>query len=507
MIPNIAQRTEQMTRARKHRSRPADSVVEFFSLFILGWAVAFVMFLLHDFEFFKAIDRSVTDALMRDSARVQLASTSVDSTVKHPPRIVFIDVGEESCRAWAKSCTLGMMTPRDKLREIADAITDGSGPKLVVFDIEFAPLPSDSSNDEGLTSAILRLASKADVITLRPMVVDPHSSNSRDIGYRSILDRELAQKLSCERKTNERKTNVWFASPLIESDPDGVVRSVYAWDEILIEEAHKVGRLPGVGFLGAALLTSQCEVLRCYFDASNSVDSTPDARQTCHGKIQIADQLYFPTDAKPARRDRILFSLPYKIESADVDHPSVPSQFETIEAYKLAGRVKDTPTLLADSIVVVGGSYWSSGDHHVVPLNASMPGAMVHANAIRAYAMGRIVDEHFFSFPVKVVFIAAAAFIGAVFHFVGSWASTGLQPWRAFFFRFAITAAGIAVSVFVVTVVGIPWASRELVISGKAIGVLTPALAIALEGACEMFGQLRAQLHVLLNRAYFWMEK
>jgi CHASE2 domain-containing sensor protein len=497
---------EPMAHDPRTHSWLAGFVIEACLLFLLGWAVAFALFLFHDSELFKRIDRTVTDSLMRAAARNQLASM-VDSTA---PRFVFVDFDEEACRQWAKgtSCTLGMITPRDRIADIANAISaaaeDRGRPKLVVFDIEFAPQPGEGAPtgaDKMLCSAILKLADKVDVIALRPMSVEPNSLGSHRIGYGSILDHEFVQKSQCEPAGALQKKRLWFASALIEPDPDGVARSVYAWDEILIEKTQQRGSIAGIGFLGATLLEShpQFEALRCYFDASSALGtSIASPRHTgagCQGPIWIAKQPYAPTRAP--KIDRIFFSLPYQDQTGNAsdtnDYPVAPSQIERVEAHKLDQRLKETPALLTQAVVIVGGSYWSSGDLHPVPLNPRMPGAMVHANAIRAYAMAKIVQEDF-NWWVKFVLITTASLTGALFQ---SWAAGKAFPIQLF-----IALVGVVSSVVIVLAVGIVWARRELILTGTAIGALTPALAVALEGGCSIFGKTKDRLHEGLVKIY-----
>jgi CHASE2 domain-containing sensor protein len=512
-----------VTLDRRQHSWLAEFVIEALLLFVLGGFVAFVMFFFHELELYKAIDRTVIDLLMRAHAWDQLVAKTPDPTTKHLPRFVFVDISEEACREWARerhtSCTLSMITPRKELTKIANeiskAIGGGNGPKLVVFDIEFAPLPVSESrkpelaDDKDLSSRVIELADKVAVIALRPMSVDPNTPSSRNIGFYSIFDHAIAKKDSCEPNGGSQTNGLWFASSLIDADPDGVVRTVHAWDEILNEKTNQPGFIPGVGFLGAALLDSQfrCEAIRFCFNASNSLESAAP-RPDCEKGVAIGDRTYHPR-ADPQKTSRILFSLPYQAEGAagSTDYPPAPSQIETIEALKLDKRLKETPALLKDAVVVVGGSYWLSGDLRPVPLNARMPGAMVHANAIRAYATGKIVDERLFDLRVKLVFIAVAAFVGAASHLLAARVTVAARPWSAFFTGLGITTAGLAFSFFLVVVIGREWAFGELLMRGKAIGALTPAVAVALEGFCGILGQVRDQFRGPIARAYSWLRE
>jgi len=410
-----------------------------------------------------------------------------------------------------------MITPRNRLADIANAISraaeDHSGPQLVVFDIDFAPQPGEQTprdEDKGLCSAILKLADKVNVIALRPMVVDPNPLGSGETGFPSILDHDFAQKSSCEPAGALQKKRLWFASPLIESDPDGIVRSVYAWHDIVIAETQQRGSIPGIAFLGAALLKDplQADVLRCYFDASGSLGtSISNTRQMdagCHGQpIRIGKDRYFPTPVTPRKPDHIQFLLPYQNHTgrASEDYPVVPSQIETVEAFRLDKRLREAPTLLNEAIVVVGGSYWSSGDRHAVPLNVSMPGALVQANAILAYAMGRFVNDGS-SLLLEFELIITASLAGALFYCLGLWAAGGAGSCKAFLIRLPIAVTGIVFSVLLVLSIGIWRAFHELTMTGTALGTLTPALAVALEGGCSIFEEFKHLLHEGITKTF-----
>ncbi len=47
---------------------------------------------------------------------------------------------------------------------------------------------------------------------------------------------------------------------------------------------------------------------------------------------------------------------------------------------------------LSGAVVVIGGSYAASGDLRTTPLNSDVPGAVVHINAIRAFAQALAVN-------------------------------------------------------------------------------------------------------------------
>jgi CHASE2 domain-containing sensor protein len=484
-------------RRRKRSTSWAEFAIEAILLFLLGWIVAFAMLPLHHCEWFQAIDRILTDSLMRELARDQLIGVD-----KNALRFVFVDIGEASCRGWAEkkhtSCTLSMVTPRARLVEIVDAITRtkkaSAAPRLVVFDIDLAPLPRDDPaplpDDGALCSAVWNLAGDVSVVVLKPLVIDLRQAETEYFGFPSILENN-----SCNPATTEQHKKLWFATPLIDPDHDGLFRRVHAWDEIVIEPTHERSLIPGVGFLGAALLSEQDDALRRDFGATPQIDP----REIQIGNKNIKN-IYKPGRKESSRVDQISFSLPYQVGSSigPTKYPIAPSQIETIEANTLDARLKDFPRLLDNAVVIVGGSYLASGDLHPTPLNIGMPGAMIHANAIRAYATGTLIVSSR-SWKLKAIFITVAAVIGAASHVFSSMASKGMRPFFSFWTQLMIAFAGIFFSIVVLVLVGIVWAFEALAMTGTALGTLTPVLAVALEGVCTIFGRARDYLHEWLT--------
>jgi hypothetical protein len=157
-----------------------------------------------------------------------------------------------------------------------------------------------------------------------------------------------------------------------------------------------------------------------------------------------------------------------------------------------------------------------------------MPGAVVHANAIRAFYTGELIEEGE-SRLVELLLIVIAAGIGAGFHLGKSlttrtrnWVlilltgatavvviSLGLRAGWAVWSLVAVTSIvialaacigflstrvllslyGIAIAAVSVLLVG-TWRGFEDLVAGTAIGTFTPALAVAFEGLCDIRGQI-----------------
>lgn len=172
-----------------------------------------------------------------------------------------------------------------------------------------------------------------------------------------------------------------------------------------------------------------------------------------------------------------------------------PSVIETLDARKLDEYLG----LLPGAIVIIGGSYRASGDLHTTPLGAGVPGAIIHANAIRAFAMGDIVDERK-SWALKSVLVVIAASVGTLAYAIGLFARFRLQAPFGHIVQLSSSLIGVLVALTIVFLVSLVWATAELAKDGTALGTVTPALAVAFEGASSSLQELKGMLHRLVSR-------
>lgn len=523
--------------------------IEWLLLCALAVLVSLVMTALRQVEVVRSLDRSVSDGIMRDLAKARLAEDQSGKSARY----IFVSVGEETCRIWSEArqevCAAGFMTPRDKLIEMLKALASAnSGPdrtamKLIALDVELAPQAVTSDFDSKLCEEAYAVAASIPVLAVRPMVTDvsdPALPVAR--AYPSIFD-------ECKSASQSAQLNLWFASPLLQPDPDNVVRSIYAWHMVrqiapkTSDISSKTGDIPpttgdsppktgdsplataerisGFGLLGAALAGGvDRSVLACLFPASR-----PDPDASCGAKsFELAKHVYDPSamdqkDASAVNSDgrkakdgwsilRILFSLPSDAgTSAAKGYSYAPFVFQTIEAYKLQQRLIETPQLLDGAIVIIGGSYVASGDLHATPLALRMPGAMVHANAIRAIAAGSFVEEHE-GWGWEFLLIGIASLIGAVFHVAGHQTHERLRSPFNHIAKLGLAVLSIVVTVLAVFVLGVVHAFSSLA-AGTAIAVMSPIIAVAFEGMSSILQVVREALSAALawaqrfgNRSY-----
>jgi CHASE2 domain-containing sensor protein len=245
----------------------------------------------------------------------------------------------------------------------------------------------------------------------------------------------------------------------------------------------RVSRLAGVGFLSAAVIAQDIDLesLACSFPASHE----PPANCTVR-PIRMAERIYEPATETSPTTGRIQFLLPYEehARGSSSTYGYNPAVIDTVEALNVR---QSNIGEYAGAVVVIGGSYYASNDLHVTPLGSDMPGAMVHANAIRAYATNAFIVESK-SWSLKLILIGTAALIGATFHVIRLFARCGIAGDIA---RVLILFAGVIIAAFVVFLIGLVRGFAVLAETGTALGTLTPVLAVLFEGLCGVFHELK----------------
>jgi hypothetical protein len=494
---------------------------ELLALYVVGLLVAGIVFFLLLIPYVENIDRYLTDALMRQVAQQERRRLKAE---KPELPFVYINVGQTTCERWAAhrgtSCTLGVTTSRDGLsallEKIKKSIDDKTGePRLVVIDIELAPLPHEqggggasSSHEEAsdktaattkdelepadchLRKAVFDLADAVPLLAMRPMVIDPKRA-PYVFGFQSILDGDVCKESNsapAQKLSGKFPEKLWFASAVIQADSDGVIRSVHACDTMQLmrrvpkqetfESIREPVAIAGIGLLGAVLLHYPVEetprvdfekTVSGFFDGSrpNFDGSRPDTiepgrerNQKCPGMPIAVDGRNYgrQTPATPGRRlvNRIMFSLPF-------DQLGQAAPVNTVEATDF--NPQDYSSQLDKAVVVIGGSYLASGDLRTTPLGPGMPGAVVHANAISAYYTKELIEEGH-SWVVELTLIGIAALIGALFHVISSRGTDALCILGSWI--------GLVVAPLVIWGFQAEWVSKKFVF-GMLVGVVLAA--------------------------------
>ena len=498
----------------QHSSEPYQIfVIEFALLIAIGVLVALAMVPLVDRDTFRNIDRYALDALMRSYTKQKLSNPEPGS-----PRFVYVDISESDCELWAKneasSCAFGWSPGREHLTNIINTIssriydrngsptTDHSLPKIVLIDVNLTPRGRDDPADAALCKGLLSLARHVPVVLAASLSFDPDTSGIQVTSYPSILERPHETAPACqELKATQRAhiDNIWLGSPLLEPDTDGIVRSVQAWTKVNDRAEEQYTRIAGMSVIAAALLQPQIDkkALACLFPRSALV-RTRDDTACAQSSISMQFVNFSPRDDKEVELITPIFTLPYQRHGRGEGQLTAnsPSKILVVDANELQKNID----LLSEAIVVIGGSWQSSGDLHTTPLGQNMPGAMIHANALRALLTGEMLEEDN-SLSLEITLVFLAAFVGAAVHTLGSLLPKLLSSPFAQIAQMGAALVGVVISVAVVLATAVGWASEELSLTGTALGTITPALAVAFEGLSGVINDVKGHLHGWLAKA------
>jgi len=489
-----------MSGGRAVSSPHVDFLVEFFVLCLLGLVAALAMALVAHLDTVRNADRRFTDLLMSNRARETMMEPPAGA-----PRFVYIDIGEETCNKWAlhqgTSCTLGLLPFREQVSELikelaARSKAQSTRPKLVVIDVGLAPAPTalgkdGSDADAHLCERLLDLAKYESVIAVRPIIIKADQIQA----YPSILHQD-SNIAACSRSA--RMPNLWFGSPLLLADPDGVIRSVHAWDTFRDWKTDAAERTAGIAWLASALLNgNDPQLLACLFAGSKPEDIASAAERCDNNTVKLGAVSERVASLSHFRADRIAFNLPYVKPGAPNpgSYGYAPSLLDVVEAYDFNSK---SPNFVHGAIVIVGSSFPTSGDLHPTPLERDMPGAIVHANGIRSYASGLVKEKHDWVLETSLIGVAAA--INAFFYVMGVLLARRWNALAGDFVRIVTSALGIVVAAFIVLIIGFLWAFGELARSGAALGVLTPVAVVVLEGFFNILHELRRIAHYIVRR-------
>ncbi|MEO6610027.1 MAG: CHASE2 domain-containing protein [Aestuariivirga sp.] len=332
----------------------------------------------------------MADLVMRKSVPSQGASLT--------PRFSFINIDDATWLAWGAP----LITPRDKIASLLARVAE-SKPSVIVLDVDLAF--HDNSNSEGhLKDFLLAYPSgAAPLILTRSLapVANAIPYKSRITGY----------------ETEAAHDNVFWAVPLYERDDDGTVRRWQLAEVVCDADTPKT--IPSIQlqaawfWLGktpqklnealADLRPANCDVP--VPEAQVKIDLGHD-----HRTIEINSE-------DPS--SRIIYSIPW-VPDAITQGPKMQDN-----NYKVIVRSADAVSRIpagdgvpgiADTIVIIGGSFRDSGDWYKTPLG-QMPGAVILINSIDALASHGTLKEPSVAkqFSLGLIFIVLVSLCVGVF--------------------------------------------------------------------------------------------
>jgi CHASE2 domain-containing sensor protein len=326
------------------------------------------------------------------------------------PAFVFIDIDDATWKAWGSP----LVTPRAQIATLLERVAR-SKPLAIVLDVDLAY--SDATDGKALKDFLADYHSGwPPLLLVRSLADDPDgglprlrlTEYDRAVGARTVHGEPVPAK-----------DNVIFASPLFERDGDGKVRR---WK--LLAEACD-GAAPVVVpslHLAAALIARQAiygappgdEDAPLKRMARSLASFTPvNCERAGGGREGTLDSL--PPD-RPIRIEgddvskRVIYRVAWKSGAVGlgpvVEAPAAAGGGETqLVEVRPAGLVAPGDQNAAvpgleGRIVVIGGSFRSSGDRYNTPLGV-MPGSLVLINAIEALTQNGTPRE--FPTPFRVV--------------------------------------------------------------------------------------------------------
>lgn len=330
------------------------------------------------------------------------------STIPKSPAFVFIDIDDATWKSWGSP----LVTPRAHIATLLARVAR-SKPLAIALDVDLAY--PDGTDGKALKDfledykpewppllLVRSLANDPDGGLPRPRVTDYDGA----IGQRTV-NGELVPA----------KDNVMFTSPLFERDADGKVRRWKLFAEACDGGAPIV--VPSM-HLAAAMIARQAiygappgdEVLPLKRMTGSLAPFTPANCQPVSGGHKG------PLDSLPLDRPieienddvskRVIYRVAWKPGEVGlgpvVDMPAGGGQTQLVAVRPARLAVPGDPNAalpdLEGKIVVIGGSFASSGDRYNTPLGV-MPGSLMIINAIEALTENGTPRE--FPIPFRIV--------------------------------------------------------------------------------------------------------
>lgn len=309
---------------------------------------------------------------------------------------VFIDVDERSYRSWGEP----VMTPRDKLAELLRFALTGK-PSLVVVDID----TSDRvSTENQMKSANAKLIDAVSSWSSHQQTGDEKGPGNTAVifvsGVRVNIDKEGGNP---ERKRSfldgmiNENLNIHRASPLFNKDEyDQTVRRWRLFEPTCNDGVE--GIIPSVQLISVAHLKAGQKGIQALerelehflpdcLDPAGAETSMEHDRLPRH--VTMGDT---PMTLGGGRvSNRVVYAIPWSRNTVDARRVgSIPFNGRQVPlvvhlpAETITGSSQAVDhSLLKDRIVVIGGSYFASGDYHNTPTGV-MPGALVLINSIHS---------------------------------------------------------------------------------------------------------------------------
>ena len=284
----------------------------------------------------------------------------------------FLEMDEGTYRQWKEPFHI----PRDKLLKLIKFASTGKA-AVIIVDVNLSKEGIDPAADEELRNFLLNYSPGAP-----PLVLMRATRKQR-------LDPD--ENLETFRQTylgDAERSNIHFAQPLFDRDPDKVIRNWIFLKQGCYKDKGAV--LPSVQLLVYALLKDRLEG-----DKKNLLDLDASLRAnrplSCKRNNKVGGVrrpvIIGKTVFKQQRLgERLIYTMPWEGSG----YPESPDLMATPANFITEGTKNSPPStdysLVRDRITLIGASYGASNDLHLTPLDR-MPGGLIILNAVKSLSL------------------------------------------------------------------------------------------------------------------------
>lgn len=342
----------------------------FFVNVTIGIVIAIFLWYFHNAPLPKEIDNIGVDWIMK-----LYRGTSSDSDIPH---FVAVEIDDKTYREWGEQ----LITPRDKLQQLIESAVKAQ-PRLIIVDIELNT-PSEPEKDNKLLNYLNQYVKSCPESTPCPHIIFAR-------GVKGEYDENKAKNYWIQRKSFGNLDQIVAGSPYLHwasvlfRSPSLECSNLRYWHlsaptymEANPSQIDVV--LPSVQLLTLVLMknTQGKDTFERVKELKHKLQ--PLTQQTEEKEIMLKDGKKIDLTSSDDLSSRVIYTLPWKNEKGKSYPPTKEGMLflNPIPAHSLNPAHN---SLLAGSIVVIGGSYQDSRDIHPTPLG-SMPGYLVLINSI-----------------------------------------------------------------------------------------------------------------------------
>ncbi len=344
-------------------------------------------------------------------------SDQLGGVAARSPGYAMIDIDDATWDQWGRR----VVTPRDRIARLIDYAAS-SNPLAIVVDIDLS-YRDDPQAEKSLSDFLQTYPAAAPPLIL-----------VRSLDQPAVRPRAPAeQRPTVFDAATREKPNIAFAAPLFERDKDGQVRRWRLFAQSCISGRPAV--LPAT-HVSAAVLAREAlargaaavapapawNELAKRLAAFSPGDCTAE-RIVERGTLADRTPAAPPIEVEQADAStRVLYRIGWRSDASTLglrtDAAGAESPLVSIRPARLVEAASGAPAAswLAGRIVVIGGSFASSGDWYQTPLGR-MPGALVLINAIEGLTVNGTPTEPdlatrtLISFAIIIVAAVAAAWL------------------------------------------------------------------------------------------------